>query len=79
MPEELTLHQSLGDRRAVKGDEWAIPAWAIAMNRAGDELLARSALAHDTDVGVAPGHLVDLGEDLSELLRVSDDARLQAG
>src|SRR4029450_3612990 len=56
MPEELTLHQSLGDRRAVQGDEWAIPAWAIAMNRAGDEFLARSALAHDTHVGGGAGH-----------------------
>src|SRR4029450_13200610 len=38
--EEVALHQTLGDRRAVQRDERSVPARAGVVDRAGDELLA---------------------------------------
>src|SRR5881397_2197490 len=47
VPEQLGLHQIVGQRRAVQRAEWLVTPRSTAMNRAGDELLAASALAVD--------------------------------
>src|SRR5712691_7182306 len=79
MAKELALHEAFGDGRAVQGDERPVPSGTVLMNRAGDELLAGAALTHDADIGVAARDLVDLGQDLSKLLRLADDPAVRIG
>src|SRR5439155_25220377 len=47
--EKLALHQRLGQGTAVDDEERASRALALIVERAGNELLARSALAGDED------------------------------
>src|SRR5207237_2912613 len=49
VPEQLRLEERFGDRAAVDGDEWTAPSIALPMDRASDELLARSSLAEHED------------------------------
>src|SRR5262245_60336026 len=74
MAEQLAFHEPFGDGGAIERDQRPVASRAVAMNRAGNELLAGAAFAHDADVGVAPRDLVDLGEHLAELLGLPDDA-----
>src|SRR5205823_2086121 len=53
--EELRLHQGLWDRAAVDRDERPVPAGALRVDGAGDELLAGAALARDEDGAQAVG------------------------
>src|SRR2546430_13505360 len=57
--EQLRLEQRLGQRRAVHRDERAATPRRAPVAGAGDELLARSALALDEHVGRAVRHLLD--------------------
>src|SRR5256885_16858788 len=57
--EELRLHQGLWDRAAVDRDERPVPAGALRVDGAGDELLAGAALARDEHGGQAVGGLPD--------------------
>ncbi len=79
MPEQVALHQAFGDGRTVQRNQGAVASRAIVVDRPRDQLLARAALTHDADIGVTGGDFVDLGEDLSQLLRLSDDAGVQVG
>lgn len=47
MAEQIGLDQLARDRRHVDGDERTVPALAVIVQRAGDEFLARAALARD--------------------------------
>src|SRR6266567_512858 len=77
--EELALHETLGDRGAVEGDERAVPPGTALVDGPGNELFAGPAFAHDADIGVPARHLVDLGQDLSELSRLPDDPAVGVG
>src|SRR6202035_5907370 len=66
VPEELVLHQRLGDGRAVDGDERPRPAGGEGVQGAGGELLARAALAgqeHRAVGGGDPGQQAEGGAD----------------
>ena len=56
--EQLALDEAFGDRRAVDLDERAVLARRAEVQRAGDELLARAALAGDEHRGRALGDAV---------------------
>src|SRR5262249_21233652 len=75
MAEEMALHQTFRNRRAVERDQGAIAAGAGVVDRAGDEFLARAALAVDADVHVAGSRLADTGEDVGPLAPIADDRR----
>jgi hypothetical protein len=72
--EQVALEESLGHRRAIEGDEGAVPAWTARVDRAGDQLLSCPALAEDTDVRVARGDLLDPRQDFLDRLRAADQA-----
>ena len=72
--EELALEQLLGDGRAVDGDEALRAALAVVMDGAGDQFLARAALAGDHDRRVAVRDAADHLEDLLHGRRFADDA-----
>jgi hypothetical protein len=74
--EELALDQVVGDGGAVDGDERLGGPVAVLPDRAGDQLLARAALARDHDRDVARRHLADDLEDLLHDRRRADDALL---
>jgi len=63
--EELAFDQRRHQRAAVDGDEWLGGIRTVGVDRAGDQLLARPALAQDQGGVVA---LRDFGEDAVELL-----------
>ena len=63
VPEQLALEQAFGNRRAVDRQEGALVAAAVEVDRAGDQLLARAALAQDQDVDVLRGDAADLFAD----------------
>jgi hypothetical protein len=58
---------------AVQRDQGPVAAVAVVVDGTGDELLAGTALAHDAHVGAACRHLLDLGEDLTDLRRLAHD------
>ena len=72
--EELALGEALGHGGAIEGDQRPVAAIADRMDRARDQLLARSALAVDADVRVACRRLLDAREDVQDLLRSSDES-----
>src|SRR4030095_12692894 len=69
----MAVHQAFRNCGAVEGDQGAIAAGACVVDGAGDELLARAALAVDADVHVADGGLADAGEDVGHLPRPTGD------
>src|SRR4029079_3558445 len=64
VPEQFGLDEIARDRRHVDGDEWSGAAFAVVVQRAGDELLAGAGLTrnHDREIGLheARQHAVDL-------------------
>src|SRR5580693_4248581 len=80
MAEKLAFQQRLGNGRAVDWDEGSVAPLAVGVNRFGNELLARSALASDEDDRVgwrdphdAPEHLAHgagLADDILELVPI---------
>jgi hypothetical protein len=73
--EELGLEEVRGDRAAVDGDEGPLGARRQAVDRRGDELLARAALTLDEHGRAGPRHL---GDDLLHALHrrgVADELR----
>src|SRR5262249_43178238 len=74
VPEQVALHQSIGNRRAVQRDERSIAPGARIVDGPRDQLLARAALAADADVGVTGGDFLDTREQLEQLRRAADDA-----
>ena len=61
--EQLALEERLAQGAHVHGDENLAGRGRLAVELAGDELLARPVLAEDQDVGVRRGDLLDGGED----------------
>ncbi len=62
--EQLALEQGLGTGRAVEGQERCLGAGAVLVNRAGNQLLARAALAGDQNRKGLVGDAADRLEDL---------------
>ena len=60
MAEELALEQRIGDRAAVHRHEGLSSPWAGGVDRLGDQLLARAALARDQHVARGGGAPHDL-------------------
>ena len=60
MAKELRLEKSLGQRRAVDGDERGSAAWTSCVNQARDDLLPCPALASDQHFGVTLCGVKDL-------------------
>ena len=73
VPEELGLHQPLGDGSAVDGDERLVAPVAVEVDGAGHQLLAGAALARDHDGGRAVGDLADGVEHLDHPAALADD------
>ncbi len=73
MAEEFALEEILRDGGAVDGEEAVTAALAVVMNGAGDEFLARSALAGDHDGGFAARDASDHFKDLLHRLGLTDD------
>src|SRR3989475_895322 len=71
--EQLRLDQVLGQRRAVDLDPRPFAPVAPLVQRVGDQLLARPALAHDEDVGIGLGHRRHRLEHALERGRGADD------
>jgi len=70
--EEVALHQAFRNCRAVEGDQGTIPPRTRVVDRSGDQLLARTALAVDADIDVAGGRLVNARENVGHLRRLAD-------
>jgi len=77
MAEHLGFEQLGGDRAAVDRDERTIGPRAGRMDGAGDELLARAALARDQDRGVGDRHLQHELPDLLDERVLADQRRLR--
>src|SRR5439155_15430376 len=73
VPEELALEERLRDGGAVERDERTSGARAPVVDRLGDQLLPRAALAGDEDGGAELRDGLDGLEDLLHLRRVPDD------
>ena len=71
--EEFAFEQVLGQRGTVHRDERRALALAVEMQCAGDEFLARAALALDEDRAVGVGDLVDEVVDLLHRAAGADD------
>ena len=74
MPEQLALEEALGDRRAVDGDERAVGATAVGVQRLGHELLAGAALAGDEHDRVGGSHPHDAPQNFADRGGPADDA-----
>ncbi len=77
--EQLALEHPLRERRAVERDEGAVPAGPRAVERLGDQFLARAALAADEDGGVRVDDLVHHIEDALHRLASAEDAGKREG
>src|SRR5882762_25289 len=78
MAKELALHQLVRQRGAVQRDKWGFGVGAQAMEFAGDQLLARSALTNDER---GTGYRSDTDDHFLELLERRarpDQRRFQA-
>src|SRR5260370_30580668 len=64
--EQLVLHQSFGDCRAVQGDKRLLAARGQMMDRAGKQLLARTAFPEEQRCGISRGHALNLLSDLAD-------------
>src|SRR5712691_4693664 len=71
--EELGFEQGGRERRAVDGDEGALPHVRVAVNGPGHELLARARLAADEHGGGGGGHAHDQLGQLLHLGILADD------
>ena len=49
MPEQFAFEEVVGKCGAVDGDKGLVSPWTVVVNRAGDELFSRSALAGNQD------------------------------
>ena len=76
--EELALDELLRDGRAVDLDERLVLAARVLVQRAGDELLARPALARDEHRGRRVGHSLEDRVELRDAVRRADDAEARA-
>ena len=70
---QFVFDQRLGQRRAVDLDEGPRPPGAVVVDGAGEELLARAALAGDEDRGVGPPGFFDDGVGRAHGLALADD------
>src|SRR6185436_1900167 len=71
--EQLGLDEGVADRRRVHGDERLVAAWAHAMDRARNQLLAGTALAGDQDRAGRRRDLFDRAEELLHLGMLTHD------
>src|SRR5690606_10508614 len=74
VPEELALEEGARDGPAVHRHEGAPRPAPLFVQRAGDQLLARPALALDEHGRVVAGDLAERGEDLLDGLAPADHA-----
>ena len=74
MAEELGFEQRLGNRPAVDGDERLVAARARPVDRAGQELLARSRVAEDQHARIGIGDAARLPQQVLHLRAPRDDA-----
>ncbi len=79
MAEQLRLHQVLGNRRHVQGDEGGIGARTVTVQRMGDQLLAGAGFAVDQHRDVGMAEATDGAEDLLHGRRFADDLRRRQG
>ena len=75
---QLALEKRVGDARAVDGHERAILPMAVMIERAGDQFLARAALAGDQHGNVLLGDLANELEDRLHLAVAAHDLGLAA-
>lgn len=73
VPEEFTLEQRCRERGAVEGHQGMTAQGTVTMNGAGDQLLARPALAANQDRGGRRGNFRDELGQLLHLRVVADD------
>src|SRR5690606_2034441 len=73
--EDLALDERLGQGADVGRHERALATAAQVVDGAGDQLLARAALALDQDGQVGVGDLPEAGEDLADCGALADDPR----
>ena len=73
MAEQFAFEQRFGYRRAVDADVIAGAPLAQGMERAGDQLLARPALAQDQHGGIGRRHGLDQLAQLANPDRIADD------
>src|SRR5262249_44750442 len=73
VPEELAGGELLGEPRAVDGDEWTVPASALAVDRPRHELFSGTRLALDHDSQIAGPDLPHEPDDLLYLVAPSDE------
>src|SRR5690606_28139900 len=73
--EELRLDERLREGRAVDRHEREALSWSARMQRVGDELLARPALADDETRRLALRDRVEALDELHHRRRVADDRR----
>src|ERR1700682_1051479 len=72
--EQLVLDQSFGNRRAVQGHKRLFAAGGQMVNRSGEKLFARAALAQEQRSGVGSGDALNLLADLANGSMLADDA-----
>ena len=77
MPEQFAFKQRLGQGRAINRDEWPRSPQTVLMQRARNQLLARSALAQDQHVGIGWRHFRDLALQVAQLIAYPDHPVLQ--
>ena len=70
--EQLRLHQSFRQRRAIHADESAIAPRALLVQRLSDEFLADAAFAANDHVGRRARHALDGIEDVAHRVRGAD-------
>jgi len=78
MPEEFGFEEGLGDGRTVDRHKGLIASRPAAMDRAGNDFLARSAFSADQHVGLAVGNLGDQLANAPNHGTVSDDCAISA-
>src|SRR5207237_3863028 len=66
--EQVAFHQTVRNRRTVQRHQWPVATGAAAMDRAGDQLFARAALADDANTGVACSDLGHYRQDVEPRL-----------
>ena len=66
MPEEFAFKQAFGERRAIHPNEIIVTPRSVAVERLGNQFLARAAFAMDEDGGFALSDFLHLFADLEQ-------------
>ena len=79
MSEQLRLEQRVGDRAAIDADKWFPRAFAVVVDRPGDELLPRAAFTDDEDRRRRIRRVGDLFVHFQHRRRPADEAADRTG